>query len=184
MDNEIAPQFAEKWLDAWNSHDLDAVLSHFTDDVVFSSPMAAKLREGSDGIVRGKAALRDYWAEGLRRVPDLHFEIESLYAGVHTLVINYRNQAGGLVNEVLVFDGALVAEGHGTYLVQRQGLRPPAAKSLSAGLKRAVQGIGNFGQLFLIQDVVQDEPEQQADRLVPVQVVAHVGLSHPGACVT
>jgi hypothetical protein len=37
---------------------------------------------------------------------------------VQTLVINYRNQAGGLVNEVLVFDGALVAEGHGTYLVR------------------------------------------------------------------
>jgi len=49
-------------------------------------------------------------------VPELHFEIESLYLGVQTLVINYRNQAGGLVNEVLVFDGALVAEGHGTYL--------------------------------------------------------------------
>ena len=116
MDHEIARRFAEDWLDAWNAHDVDAVLSHFRDDVVFSSPMAARLREGGDGVVRGKTALRDYWAEGLRRIPDLHFEIESLYVGVHTLVINYRNQAGGLVNEVLLFDGNLVAEGHGTYL--------------------------------------------------------------------
>jgi ketosteroid isomerase-like protein len=134
MDNDIAWQFAGQWLDAWNAHDLDAVLSHFADDVVFSSPTAAQLREGSGGIVRGKAALRDYWAEGLRRVPDLHFEIESLYVGVHTLVINYRNQAGGRVNEVLVFDGALVAEGHGTYLVRRQSLlATPAAASVSTG---------------------------------------------------
>jgi hypothetical protein len=44
-----------------------------------------------------------------------------LYVGVHTLVINYRNQAGRLVNEVLVFDGALVAQGHGTYLVRGAG---------------------------------------------------------------
>jgi len=132
MDNDLAWQFAWQWLDAWNAHDLDAVLIHFTDDVIFSSPMAAKLREGSGGIVRGKAALRAYWAEGLRRVPDLRFEIESLYVGVHTLVINYRNQAGGLVNEVLVFDGALVAEGHGTYLVRRQSLlASPAAASVS-----------------------------------------------------
>jgi hypothetical protein len=32
------------------------------------------------------------------------------------LVINYRNERGGLVNEVLHFDGDLVREGHGTYL--------------------------------------------------------------------
>ena len=124
MDHEVARRFAEHWLEAWNSHDLEAVLSHFSDDVVFSSPMAAQVCAGCDGVVHGKAALRDYWAEGLRRLPDLHFEIESLYVGVQTLVINYRNQAGGLVNEVLVFDGALVAEGHGTYLFRRAG---PAA---------------------------------------------------------
>ncbi len=39
-----------------------------------------------------------------------------VYAGVSTLVINYRNQRGGLVNEVLIFDGDLVTSGHGTYL--------------------------------------------------------------------
>jgi hypothetical protein len=31
-------------------------------------------------------------------------------------VINYRNQNGGLVSEVLKFDGPFVVEGHGTYL--------------------------------------------------------------------
>jgi hypothetical protein len=35
---------------------------------------------------------------------------------VDCLVINYRNQKGGLVNEVLIFEGPLVAEGYGTYL--------------------------------------------------------------------
>jgi hypothetical protein len=38
-----------------------------------------------------------------------------VYIGVDTLVINYRNQKGGLVNEVLIFEGPLVREGHGTY---------------------------------------------------------------------
>lgn len=66
--------------------------------------------------MRGKAALREYWTEGLRRIPDLRFEVVASYVGVDTLVINYRNQRGGLVNEVLVFDGALVVQGHGTYL--------------------------------------------------------------------
>jgi hypothetical protein len=92
------------------------VLSHFTDDVVFTSPIAAKIVEGSDGVIRGKAALREYWQEGLRRIPDLRFELRGIYVGQTTLVINYRNQSGGLVNEVLTFDGHLVMAGHGTYL--------------------------------------------------------------------
>ncbi|MGH3964751.1 MAG: hypothetical protein ACRDRY_16095 [Pseudonocardiaceae bacterium] len=57
-----------------------------------------------------------YWAEGLRRNPDLHFEVVGVYVGVNTLVINFRNQLGRLVNEVLIFDGSLVTQGHGTYL--------------------------------------------------------------------
>jgi hypothetical protein len=39
-----------------------------------------------------------------------------VYTGLSTVVINYRNQWGGLVSEVLTFDGDLVVSGHGTYL--------------------------------------------------------------------
>jgi hypothetical protein len=108
--------FAQQWLAAWNAHDLDALLEHFADDVVFTSPVAAQLLSDSDGVIRGKAALRAYWTEGLRRIPDLRFEVVGVYAGVTTIVINYRNQKGSLVNEVMRFDGGLVIEGHGTYL--------------------------------------------------------------------
>ena len=108
MDLQEATEFADAWLRAWNDHDLDRVLNHFTDDVVFTSPVAAELLMGSDGVIAGKAALRHYWGEGLRRIPDLHFELVGLYLGVGVLVINYRNQRGNLVNEVLVFEGPLV----------------------------------------------------------------------------
>lgn len=50
-------------------------------------------------------------------MPDLHFEIIGVYHGESASVINYRNQSGGLVNEVLEFDGGLVRRGHGTYLL-------------------------------------------------------------------
>ena len=116
MDFAFAETFASQWLDAWNAHDLDAILSHFSEEVTFTSPIARQIVDGSDGVVRGKPALRSYWHEGLRRSPELHFEIEGLYVGVNTLVIHYRNHSGGLVNEVLTFDGPLVIEGHATYL--------------------------------------------------------------------
>ncbi len=117
MDHEEAQAFARQWVTDWNAHDVDALLEHFTDDVVFTSPVAVRIL-GGDGVIRGKEALRGYWSEGLRLIPDLRFEVLAVYAGVSTLVINYRNQAGGLVSEVLTFEGSLVKEGHGTYLAQ------------------------------------------------------------------
>ena len=118
MQIEQARAFAQQWVEAWNDHDLDAVLSHFRDDAEFSSPFAAQLLPETEGVLRGKGAIRDYWAAGLRRIPELHFEIVEVYAGVSTIVINYRNHVGGMVDEVLELDGdGLVVRGAGTYPV-------------------------------------------------------------------
>jgi hypothetical protein len=71
----------------------------------------------SGGVVRGKAALRDYWTAALSQQADLRFEVIGVYRGESALVINYRNHRGELVNEVLSCDGdGLGCEGHGTYL--------------------------------------------------------------------
>lgn len=107
--------FARDWLAAWNAHDVEAVLRHFHDDVVFTSPVAARVLPESGGVLRGKDALRRYWTEGLRLIPDLRFSVEAVHAGVAAIVITYRNQKDVLVNEVLIFDGDRVREGHGTY---------------------------------------------------------------------
>jgi hypothetical protein len=122
--------FAQSWLDAWNSHDIDAVLAHFSDDATFSSPVARELLGESHEVLRGKAAIRGYWEEGLRRIPDLRFELIDVYAGIDVIVINFRNQRGSLVCEVLLFGSDhddnhygdhhhrdLVVSGHGTYRV-------------------------------------------------------------------
>jgi hypothetical protein len=107
--------FVNAWLKAWNRRDVDAVLQHFHEDVVFTSPIAAEVVPDSNGVVRGKAALREYWCAALKTMPFLRFELVAIYQGESVLVINYRNQSGSLVNEVLEFDGDLVRRGHGTY---------------------------------------------------------------------
>ncbi|MFD4957629.1 nuclear transport factor 2 family protein [Microbacterium sp. NPDC058389] len=122
MEITEARRFAQQWVDAWNAHDLDGVLAHFADDAEFSSPVAAQLLPESEGVLRGKAAIRAYWAVGIERIPDLRFEVVDVYTGVDLIVINYRNHTGGLVNEVLRLgaDG-LVVSGGGTYLVADAG---------------------------------------------------------------
>ena len=118
-----AVAFSRQWVHAWNAHDVEAVLAHFRDDVVFTSPVAAALLPDSAGRVHGKAALRTYWNLAVQRMPDLRFTVEDVYQGVDTIVITYRNQNDALVNEILTFDGDLVVEGHGTYQVSVPGQR-------------------------------------------------------------
>jgi ketosteroid isomerase-like protein len=114
-------RFAAEWIDAWNARDIEAVLTHYADDVVFTSPTARRFLPESSGLVSGKDALRRYWTTALEGNPDLHFELIDVYAGVDTLVLHYRNQLGSLVNEVLTFRDGLVVIGHATHLHRSSG---------------------------------------------------------------
>lgn len=119
--------FARDWAAAWNARDVERVLAHFHDAAVFTSPFALRLFPDSGGRLSGKARIRDYWRAGLAAVPDLHFTVEAVFAGVDHMTILYRNQAGVRVGEVLKFDGDRVIEGHGTY--PPQTANPTGARS-------------------------------------------------------
>lgn len=60
--------FADEWISAWNARDVEAVLAHYADDVVFTSPTALRVVPASGGIVRDKDALRSYWRPALQGI--------------------------------------------------------------------------------------------------------------------
>jgi ketosteroid isomerase-like protein len=103
-----ARDFAAEWIAAWNSHDLDRVLSCYRDDVVFLSPFAQKLV--GNGRVAGIVALRQYWEQGLANLPNLHFDFIDLRVGHECLTILYSNHRGQKVAETFEFgiDGKVV----------------------------------------------------------------------------
>ena len=109
-----AASFARSWVAAWNSHDVEAVLAHFHDDAVFSSPVALLLGYGEMGAVHGKRAIRRYWTKALAANPELHFELNAVYGGTDALVIVFKTQDGILRAEVLTFANGLVVSGFGT----------------------------------------------------------------------
>ncbi|MQS16987.1 nuclear transport factor 2 family protein [Streptomyces kaniharaensis] len=115
MDLAFASRFAQEWAAAWNSRDLERILAHYTEDVVFASPRIVEFLGDPSGEVIGKRALRAYWAKGLQLLPDLHFTVEDVRASVDTVVINYRNERGQAVAEVLTFRDGLVCRGLGAY---------------------------------------------------------------------
>lgn len=96
-----AEDWAAEWEAGWNSHDLDRILAHYEDDVVFRSRKAIPLT--GRGEVVGKPALRAYWTAALARQPDLRFTVETVYGGHEMLVIAYRNHRGVRAVETLWF---------------------------------------------------------------------------------
>src|SRR5262245_9936800 len=86
--------FARHWIEAWNSHDLEAIMSHYSQDVVLTSPVAARLLDEPSGTVKGHAALRAYFKRGLEAYPNLHFELLDVMQGLWSIVLCYLNQKG------------------------------------------------------------------------------------------
>ena len=87
-------EFAREWIEAWNSHDLSRVLSHYEEDVVLISPRARLVLGVADGAVRGKAALGDYMRAALVKVPDLSFTLKRVFAGVNSVVLEFSTNDG------------------------------------------------------------------------------------------
>ena len=96
-----ARAFAEEWIAAWNSHDLERILAHYGTEIEFLSPVAFK-RTGN-GRIAGIPALRAYWGPGLAAQPDLKFDLLDVLVGHDCLTILYRNHRAQHVAEMVEF---------------------------------------------------------------------------------
>lgn len=94
---------ARDWCAAWNRRDLDAVLSHYSDDVEVCSPLVVKRLGRSDGWLHGKDELRGYFARGMGN-PALRFDLEEVRLGVNAMVVLYRREAGMRVADCCEID--------------------------------------------------------------------------------
>lgn len=103
MTSQTAAEFADHWIAAWNSHDLEKILSHYADDFEMSSPVIVGLMGEPSGRLKGKAAVRQYWSRALAKFPDLRFEKLHVLTGVNSVTIVY-NGVRGLSAEVFHFD--------------------------------------------------------------------------------
>lgn len=106
MTAEQAEAFAHEWIEAWNAHDLEQILAHYSEDVVFSSPFVIRLVGAPSGEVRGLDALRVYFARGLEAYPDLRFEPIEVLPGAGSIALRYLSVAGREAIETLELNRA------------------------------------------------------------------------------
>lgn len=98
--NEILESFAkehiEKRINAWNTKDLETVLSMFADNIEFYSPKIKVITpEFNSGKVNNKQDLKQYWSGALDKITSLHFTPKEYYIKEDTLVLEY----------IAIFDG-------------------------------------------------------------------------------
>jgi ketosteroid isomerase-like protein len=110
LDVNQARQIASSWIDAWNSHDLDRILAHYTDDFEITSPMIARITGDSSCCLRGKNAVGAYWAKALQHVPDLRFELIDVLVGATSITIYYRSVLETRASEVIWLNDAGLIE--------------------------------------------------------------------------
>ncbi len=99
-----ALEFAEEWIAAWNSHDLNRILSHYSGNFEMTSPFIAKLCNEPSGRLKGRNKVGEYWRKSLTRMPDLRFELLDVIAGASSLTIYYKSVLNLSATEVLFFD--------------------------------------------------------------------------------
>ncbi len=106
MTEADAQRFALEWIESWNSHDLERILSHYSEDVQVTSPLIETVLGPGRVSVRGKKALRAYWGPALERYPELRFVLFRAYAGPNSLVLHYQSVQGLIGAECMEFDGS------------------------------------------------------------------------------
>jgi ketosteroid isomerase-like protein len=107
-------QIARAWLDAFNAHDVDALVALYADECTHTSPKIRMLHPDSGGKLVGKPALAAWWRDSNRRLPSLRYEATAILADDTRAIIEYvrhaPNEAPLPVAEAFdVRDGRIVA---------------------------------------------------------------------------
>ena len=93
--------FAEAWLRDWNSHDLEVILRHYAEDVVFRSPKVARYTDSDVDTLKGRDALRPYFARGLANRPQLKFDLVAATTDHDGVAIVYTGEDGSTAVETM-----------------------------------------------------------------------------------
>jgi ketosteroid isomerase-like protein len=106
ISDEKAAAFAKEWIAAWNAHDLDRILAHYREDIEFRSPFVVQIAGEPSGCLKGRARLQAYFAEALKKYPDLKFTDVRGHAGVSSITLTYISVKGLHAAEVMALDDA------------------------------------------------------------------------------
>lgn len=84
---------ANRWLAAFNDHDVDALVALYADDATHTSPKIRALYPETGGKIIGKTALAAWWRGSNTRLPGLRYEATSMTANTERVFLEYLRHA-------------------------------------------------------------------------------------------
>lgn len=104
LDKQSLRVAADAWIDAWNAHDLEAIMEHYAEEIEFRADTVVARWERADGTLHGKAELREHFRLGLERAPALRFTLRSFLTCPGGYALLYERDNGNLVIDAVEVD--------------------------------------------------------------------------------
>jgi ketosteroid isomerase-like protein len=103
---------AHAWFEAFNTHNLEQLLQLYHDHAEHYSPKLKARQPETNGLIKGKAALRDWWQDAFQRLPTLRYEVIYLIADDDRVFMDYIRHVDGeedlRVGEVLEIEAGKI----------------------------------------------------------------------------
>jgi limonene-1,2-epoxide hydrolase len=105
---------ARAWLDAFNAHDVPALVALYDESATHASPKIRAMHPDTGGHITGRAAMTAWWNEAIARLPGLRYEATALTANDERVFLEYVRHAPGeppmpVAEAFDVRDGRIVA---------------------------------------------------------------------------
>ncbi len=92
---EVNAKLGQDWLDAFNAHDVELLLSLYARDCTHTSPKIRAMFPETGGKLVGKPALHQWWADAMVRLPKLQYEKLSITASDERVFLEYMRHTPG-----------------------------------------------------------------------------------------
>jgi SnoaL-like domain len=91
IDNSFAKEHVDRWIKAWNDHNLKDILSHYSEKILFHSPKVKLVYPNrSSTRITNKTDLEEYFSLGLKKFPNLQFVPLEYFLKDHILIFEYK----------------------------------------------------------------------------------------------
>ncbi|MGL4598620.1 MAG: nuclear transport factor 2 family protein [Bacteroidia bacterium] len=101
-----------QWFEGFNTKNLDLLLALYHEDAEHFSPKLKVRKPETQGLIKGKKNLSDWWRDAFERLPELHYEPIYTIADDGRIFVEYLRTVPGeddlIVGEVLFFENGLI----------------------------------------------------------------------------
>ena len=102
------------WFEAFNEKNIEKLLSLYDDKAEHFSPKLKVRMPETNGLIKGKQQLFDWWNDAFVRLPSLKYTVNYIIADQNKVFMEYvrsvENEADMIVGEVLSFEnGKIIA---------------------------------------------------------------------------